>query len=129
MRFKKGFLLLVSLVFSGCQPADLGVFTPVEVCKAGIATVMGKPPRIISAGKSDGSIHNLFYYRQNDHTRWDFRCKLRSDRIIWATDTGPWRNRSGDPIVEFAIEDNRIAVAEIFSDGSHRGEIYNKKEL
>lgn len=119
----------LSFILVGCQPIDLGNFDATEVCKAGIATTMNKNPSIVKFDGSNGDIHEFYYYRKSDGSRWEFRCKLKRDRIVWATPNGPWRDRSSDPVLEFAIEGNRMAVAEIFSDGSSRSEIYTKNQL
>lgn len=125
------FCFLAFLPFSlvGCQPVDLGSFDASEVCKAGIATTMGKNPSTVKFDGSNDEIYEFYYYRKSGGPRWEFRCKLKRDRIVWATPTGPWRDRSSDPVLEFAIEGNRISVAEIFSDGSSRSEIYTKSQL
>ncbi|MDP4548713.1 hypothetical protein [Marinobacter sp. MDS2] len=126
---KQVFLVFLATLTVACQPVELGEFSVAEVCKAGIATFMGKDPGIIVSDGSFGEVEYLYYYRKSDGTRWDFRCKLKSDRIVWATETGPWRTRNGDPKVEFAIQGNRIAVAEIFSDGSHRSKVFSRSQL
>jgi len=106
-----------------------GTATESQICKAGIATVMGKAPSIISITGSRNNIVFLYYIRGSDGSRWEFKCKVSSDEIIWATANGPWRTRSGDSDVEFSVTGDRLTITEKFSDGSARSRNFNVSQL
>ncbi len=66
-------------------PATMASAYPVESCKAAIAVIMGRDPKIIQGRKiSDGTIH-VFYRRPDDGKRWEARCEMIGDnQLRWA---------------------------------------------
>lgn len=75
------------------------------ICKAAIGTVMGRDPRIIKASpaRENPKEVELFYIRQNDGTRWAYKCKLEDNRAIWGIPAGRWRTLPEDGTVTFTI--------------------------
>ena len=76
-----------------------------SICRAAIGTVMGRDPGIIKATISDANPKEveLFYIRQNDGTRWEYKCKLEDNRAIWGIPSGRWRTLPEDGTVTFTI--------------------------
>lgn len=82
------------------------MLTTEAICKAGIAVVMGRDPRTMTAFTSAGEVH-ISYIRPSDGTRWRTKCKLDGSKIIWAsdmpTDTGRWRTDPEDGLLLYEI--------------------------
>ena len=89
-----------------------------QICKDAIAAIMGQSPTIISITKTESGVVYLNYVRQNDGSRWSYRCKLEGDRVIWASETGRWRTDGYDDKITHRINDNSVEIIQRFSDGS-----------
>jgi len=50
----------------------------------------------------DGII-DLYYIREGDGKKWTFRCKANAGRIIWASETGRWRDNPADEIIKYKL--------------------------
>ena len=104
-------------------------FTLSEVCRAGIAALMGREPSIISA-RQVGGIAHLSYVRPDDGTRWSYRCRLVGARILWASDTGRWRTHPADEVMSFnELSLDQLEVRLHFSDGSSAIKSYSRVQL
>lgn len=98
------------------------VISDADICKGAIAALMGKPYQssVTSRGTDGFGVTELFYIRQLDNSRWDFRCKISGNSVVWATKDGPWRNRKGDEDVfwSYSPKQGELIIRQVFSDGS-----------
>lgn len=106
------------------------------VCRAIIATLMGRELEIISVDDVQngvaGRIVYLSYIRPNDGTLWKNRCMLEGGRVIWSTvdafgpntGFGRWRNDPVDPILTFTQSGSEVEILESYSDGSQTKRIF-----
>ena len=114
----------VLLVFALIYPHEEGraagtaKFSDNQICRAGIAVAFGRDPAIIRIGRARGGIIYLSYIRPDDGKKWSFRCKIQSNRIIWASDTGRWRTHPEDSVITYSIAGSMLFVSEKYSDGS-----------
>lgn len=108
-----------------------GAFTDQQICIAGIARTMGRPPSIIKVSSIKGAITYLYYYRPDDGTRWAYRCKLDGNKVIWAgaEASDRWRVHKYDSKITFTVSGNTIKISERYADGSGGDETYNINEL
>lgn len=110
-------------------------FTKELICKAGIATIMGRNPSIIRIERSEGEIVYLSYRRPDDGTRWAQKCKIEKNRIIWASNnpgsTGRWRTHELDEKIYFNITNNgwTLQIEERHYDGSSTTNQFSLKQL
>jgi len=111
-------LFLLLSVATTVADADENTFSKAQICRAGISTVMGKDPNIIKIDKIKDQIIYLFYIRPSDKKRWAYRCKLSGNRIIWASDTGRWRDSQYDSKITYKINGENIKIKDRFGDGS-----------
>jgi hypothetical protein len=118
---------IFSICFSVSAMAES--FSPEQICKAAIGQVMGKKPNIIKVQKGESGIFNLSYIREADGTKWSYRCKLEGNRVIWASDTGRWRNDPSDDVVTFSLTSNSIEITEKYSGGSSTKETYTAAQV
>lgn len=110
------------------NPTD--ALTHHEICRAGIATVMGRDPEIIKVSEDRGQTLILYYVRQDDRSRWEYKCKIDGDRIVWGADDGRWLTHSLDPVLNFSItEEKGVVVVEKYSDGSSKEKVFSFSEL
>ena len=123
------FVLPVSFsIFSG-NSEDKGSFTEQQICIATIASTMGRDPSIIKINSLKGNVTYLSYVRKDDGKKWAYRCKLDGNKVIWASDTGRWRDGQYDSIITFSVNSNKINISEKYDDGSGETKTYNSNQL
>lgn len=121
-------ILLIALAYGSPATAQ-STFTPRQICKAGIAVVMGRVPATMKVDRVRENVVFLSYNRPDDGKRWTYKCKIEGERIIWGADDGRWRTHPEDSVISFAIDGSSLVVAERFSDGSSNEETFTRKQL
>jgi hypothetical protein len=113
------------------EDVELGRFTETEICRAGIATIMSKNVGIVAFDGKSGSSYKFHYIRDFDKSRWDLRCYLDGNKLVWATKDGPWRTRAGDEPVHWrvSVPDDRLTITESYADGSATVRSYSLSEV
>ena len=120
----------VGLLFQNPAFADgKATFTKNQICKAGIAKIMGRDPSIIKIDSKSGETIYLSYVRQDDKTKWKYKCKINGNQILWGSYTGRWRTHAMDSKVRYKIRGKSITVTETFSDGSSSKETYTVESI
>jgi hypothetical protein len=109
----------------------LNSFSVSQICKAGIAVLMGQEPSIIKTSEQEGIVL-LSYTRPDDGSEWKYRCRIKDgQRIIWASDTGRWRDDPADEQLFFRVseEDSTLEIEERYEDGSSVLETFDHSQL
>jgi len=122
-------IFLALIVISTSSAADKSKFNKNQICKAGIAKIMGRDPAIIKVDQTKGETIYLSYIRQDDKTKWKYKCKLNGNQILWGSDTGRWRTHTMDSKVRYKIKGTSITITDTFSDGSSSKEVYTVKRI
>lgn len=104
-------------------------FSQEQICKAAIGTIMRRNPSTMTISKTDAGVTDLSYVRENDRTKWAYRCKLENNKVIWATDTGRWRTHPEDSVITYSENAKEIKIVEDYGDGSSTSEIYTELQL
>lgn len=99
------------------------------ICKAAVATVMGRDPAIIKIGQDGDEIVSLSYRRSGEQKLWSYRCKIVADRVIWAADPGRWRDHPQDERITYRADKVKIYIAETYGDGSKTEKSFAKANL
>jgi hypothetical protein len=97
---------------------NLSSVTKSQICKAGVAKVMGRDPSIIRIDRQTNGVVYLSYVRNNDGSLWSYKCKIDGSLIIWGSETGRWRDHLTDPEITYRVQSKTIYVEEKYSDGS-----------
>ena len=120
-------------VMSACarNPPSVSAEERKLVCRAAIATVMGRPIAIIEATEAGNNIVRTSYRRQDDGTVWRNLCRLEGSRVVWASiredgTSGRWRNHALDSLVAFRIDATSVTIEETYSDGSSTVRKYSR---
>ncbi|WP_036532487.1 hypothetical protein [Neosynechococcus sphagnicola] len=58
-----------------------GAFSSQQICKAGIAVLMGRNPAIMKVAKTQGNVIHLSYVRQDDRKKFSYRCKVEGSQV------------------------------------------------
>jgi hypothetical protein len=104
-------------------------FSDQQICKAAIGAIMGRDPKMIEVVKNEAGIVHLHYVRPNDGSKWANRCKLEGNKIIWASDTGRWRDHPMDETITYNINGQNLEIVQTFTDGSTSQESYQVFQL
>ena len=120
------FILVIFIVGNivNVYAGEKKAFSEKQICKVGIAKIMGKNPSIVKVDRAKGKTVYLSYIRQNDKTKWEYKCKIEGNRIIWGTKDGRWRKHPMDSKVTFKVMGNSITVTDTFNDSSASKETY-----
>jgi len=104
-------------------------FSPQQVCRATIATIMGRDPAIIKVYRTDEESVHVTYVRPDDGVIWSQRCRFEGHRVIWASPTGRWRTLPEDGVLTFSSSGDTLTINERFSDGSSRSKTFTRSQL
>lgn len=126
-------VLLISI--SSGVAGEVGNFSKEQVCKAAVATMMGRDPKIVKVKKTKDGIVYLSYRRPDDGKLWAYRCKLEGDKVIWASDNpdslGRWRTHPADERINYRTLQGGtlLRIEERYGDGSSTSKEFSLKQL
>jgi hypothetical protein len=91
---------------------------------------MGRDPKLVRITRTDGDVLFLSYLRPIDNFVWDYRCKIRGNRVIWASEPGRWREEPKDDKVFFEIVGGKqLRIIENHRDGSATKELFERDQI
>jgi hypothetical protein len=92
---------------------------------------MGRDPKIVQVTGTTDDVLFLSYVRPIDNFVWDYRCKIRGNRVIWASEPGRWREDPKDDKVFFEIVGGgrQLRIIEDHGDGSPTKELFNRDQI
>lgn len=81
------------------------------------------PIDIIIAVAVDKHTIRTKYHRPDDGTLWRNLCRLRRDRVVWASirkdgSQGRWRDHQLDSVITFQLTPRAVIMNESYDDGS-----------
>jgi len=124
--------ILILAIFStaGTASAQSPAASPIEICRAGIAPVMGRDPSIMKV-RPEADFLWVTYTRPSDKKVWSYRCRVSGNRIEWADEAGNWRTKPDSNLVTFEIVNGgkAIKVNEDFRDGSKIDKTFDRSKL
>jgi hypothetical protein len=98
---------IATLSLCGCLEfgvaADVSPLEPELICRAAIGSLTDRDPRLFRLTRTDGDILFLSYVRSIDNFDWTYRCRIRGNRVIWASEPGRWREDPKDDAVSFEV--------------------------
>jgi len=103
----------------------LKTFTYEDIARYTMASIMGQPPKIITAIKKENFFY-VSYIRKSDKKKFDYKIRFNGDTILWANIDGKWRDSQYDEKISFIEKNNIISIIQIFSDGSRDIQEYKK---
>jgi hypothetical protein len=106
-------------------------FEPEAICRTALASIMGRDPKIVRVTLVADDVLFLSYVRPIDNFVWDYRCKIRGNRVIWASEPGRWREDLKDDKVFFEIlgGGKQLRIIEDHGDGSATKELFERDQI
>lgn len=106
-------LLLVSNTLFG---ASSDAYTHVQICKAALSSVMGVDHSAIQTEKRKHGVVYLQYRIEGENDRYDYKCRVEGNRVLWGSAKGRWRTKKGDAVVTFIVSNGNVTITERFND-------------
>src|ERR1700730_2274661 len=75
------------------------------ICRAAIASVKGRDPKLMKVALIRDDVFFLTYTRPIDSFVWTYRCRIEGSRVVWADEPGRWRNEPKDDKISFEAID------------------------
>lgn len=123
-------VLAISLIGTDSPAvASAEVITKEHICKAGIAKIMGRDPKTMQILKNEAGVIHLQYVRKNDGSLWAYRCRVEGSQIVWASDSGRWRDHPLDEKITYAVAGDVVTVKETFTNGDSTQGRFKKSQL
>lgn len=91
-------------------------YTHVQICKAALSSVMGVDHTVIQTEKRKHGVIYLQYRIEGENDRYNYKCKLEENRVIWGSEKGRWRTKKGDAVVTFIVSNGNVTITERFTD-------------
>ena len=92
-------------------------FTYSQICKAGIATVMGRDPKTMFAGVDGRGFLLISFRLDRGEELFTYKCRIIDDRIHWGNVEGRWSDDPADSTLTFYTEGEHLFVQVRFPDG------------
>jgi hypothetical protein len=125
-------LLIFTTLSASVLPAAAAPAFEVEaICRAAIASIMGRDPKIMQVTQNVGDVLFLTYVRAMDNFVWTYRCRVEGNRVVWATEPGRWRDDAKDDKVLFEIVDagTQLRIIENHVDGSITKQLFDRDTI
>ena len=100
-----------------------------QVCRATVSALFGRDVDTIKIVDRANGIVTTRYRRPDDGKLWTVRCRVRGNQVIWASETGRWRDHPLDEKFTFLRDDRKIVIRQTFSDNSSITETYAISDL
>ena len=81
------------------------MFEPEAICRAAIASIKDRDPKLIKVSLIRDDVFFLTYTRPIDSFVWTYRCRIEGSRVVWADEPGRWRNDPKDDKISFEAID------------------------
>jgi hypothetical protein len=106
-------------------------YAPEAICRTALASIMGRDPKLVRVTRTTEDVLFLSYVRPIDNFVWDYRCKIRGNRVIWASEPGRWREDPKDDKVFFEIVGGgkQLRIIEDHGDGSATKELFERDQI
>ena len=120
-------------VASDADPAVPTTVTAVDlrrICRAGLAAIHGQTADAISLDGIEGQVVNASWRAPVDGGRMRAQCRVDGDMVTWKPVDRPdptqnrWMNQSGDPVVRFVVDGDKITITQTLPDGTTATEDY-----
>jgi hypothetical protein len=123
----------IALAMLGITPASAApLFEAEAICRAAIASITDRDPKIMQVTRTVGSVLFLTYVRPIDNFIWTYRCRIEGNRVVWADEPGRWREDNlRDDKMYFEIVDagKQLRIINNHDDGSSTRQIFDRDKI
>lgn len=105
-------VLLLTVLDAKSKPA----FNDAQICKAALSSIMGVEIKDIDTKQKGNGITYMYYRLEDESRRYDYRCRLEGNRVIWGSAMGRWRTQKDDAVITFSVKNGKVIIKEKFDD-------------
>jgi len=123
--------LLAALPTTGSLVAAAPLFEPEAICRAAIASIKGRDPKLMKVALTRDDVFFLTYTRPIDSFVWTYRCRIEGSRVVWADEPGRWRNEPKDDKISFeAIDgDAHLQIIATQRNGLTKKQLFDREKV
>jgi hypothetical protein len=125
-------LLAIPMVLAAASPATAGPpFDAQAICRTAIAAIADRDPKLVQATIApDGGVR-LTYARPIDNFVWTYRCRVAGNRVIWASESGRWRDGAKDDKISFEIVGRgvQIRIIDTHPNGTTTKQLFDRSAI
>jgi hypothetical protein len=125
-------LITFTMLFASMSRASgAPVFEVEAICRTAIASIMGRDPKMMQVTLTTGDVLFLTYVRPIDNFVWNYRCRIEGNRVLWASESGRWRDDPKDEKVFFEVIDGgkQLRIIEDHGDGSSTNQLFDRDTI
>ena len=124
-------VLLVAWPATGSLVAAAPLFEPEAICRAAIAAIKDRDPKLIKVALTKGDVFFLTYTRPIDSFVWTYRCRIEGSRVVWADEPGRWRNDPKDDRISFEAIDAgaRLQIVATHRNGQSEKQLFERDKI
>lgn len=104
-----------------------------QICRAAIATIFNKKVETVTIERlqrfSGQNIAYISFEPEEGDKTTRFKCYVGGKQIIWATETGAYRNTDIDSVIDYEVKGNVLTVRETHKNGSIYRQAFDIKKL
>jgi hypothetical protein len=120
-------MLSVSISMASAASA----FEAGAICRTAVAAITDRDPKIMQVTRTVGDVLFLTYVRPIDNFIWAYRCRIEGNRVVWASESGRWRDGPKDDKVLF--EDvgagKQLRIIENHGDGTSTKQLFDRDTI
>src|SRR3954454_2350386 len=121
-----------TLLSASLSPASAASsFEAEAICRTAIASMTDRDPKLMQVTQTVGDVLFLTYVRPIDNFIWTYRCRIEGNRVVWATDSGRWRQDPNDDKIFFEIvaSGSQLRSIESHGDGSSKKRLFHRDAI
>jgi hypothetical protein len=117
-------MLFANVSLASAAPA----FENEAICRAAIASIMDRDPKMMQIARIAGDVVFLTYDRPIDNFVWTYRCRIEGNRVVWGDEPGRWRDGPKDDKVFFEVVEGgkQLRIVKAHGDGSSTKQLFER---
>lgn len=100
-----------------------------HICRAAISTIFDETVEDVEVFRSQLNVTYLKFPKSDENRITRFKCIVQGTDIIWATETGAYRNTGIDSKISYETKENILTVKEDHKNGSVFKKTFDIKKL
>lgn len=126
---KHYFIFCFILFFASPVFAKTEALTNDHICRAVIGTIFDKKVEDVKIIRQQKDVVFISFTPEEGDKTTRFKCAVKGENIIWATETGSWRNTDIDSTISYEVKKNILYVEENHKNGSIFTKSFDIKKL
>jgi len=123
------FIIFLATIFSLPAFAKSKELTDDHICRAAISTIFDQTVEEVEIFRTQMNVTYIKFPKSENNNVTRFKCIVQGTDIIWATETGAYRNTGIDSKVSYETKNNVLLLKEEHKNGSVFKKAFDIKKL